>query len=66
MSVGSLMCGRSVQTTCFFIKPDKIITNYHVVGEIEKHNKIKVSFDYLRDDESTANQVENKEGYILI
>ena len=57
-SVGSLTYG-SVQATCFFIKPDKIVTNYHVVREIEKHHltKIKVSFDYLRDDKSTANQV---------
>ena len=63
-SVGLLMCGL-VQATCFLIKPGKIITNYHVIRDIMKkrnssaprqHNKIKVSFDYLRDDES-ANQV---------
>ena len=58
-SVGLLTYG-SVQATCFFIKPDKIITNYHVVREIGKHHltKIKVSFsEYLRDDISTGNQV---------
>ena len=33
-SVGLLTYG-SVQATCFFIKPDKIITNYHVVKEIK-------------------------------
>ena len=57
-SVGRLTCG-PVQATCFFIMPDKIITNYHVVREIEKHplTKIKVSFEYLRNDKSTANQV---------
>ena len=57
-SVGRLTCG-PFQATCFLIKPDKIITNYHVVREIEKHHltKIKVSFEYLRNDKSTANQV---------
>ena len=63
-SVGLLKCG-SIQATCFLIKPCEIITNYHVFREIEnqwrlsapsQHNKIKVTFDYLRDDEST-NQV---------
>ena len=57
-SVGLLTYG-SVRATCFFIKPDKIITNYHVVNAIKNPDltKIKVSFDYLRDDKSTANPV---------
>ena len=55
-SVGLLTYG-SVQATCFLIKPDKVITNYHVVRKIEKNHSTKVNFDYLRDDISTANSV---------
>ena len=63
-SVGLLKCG-SIQATCILIKRRQIITNYHVFRDIQKqrlssapcqHNKIKVSFDYLDDNES-ANQV---------
>ena len=59
-SVGCLRCG-DVQGTCFLVKENMIITNFHVYGFImEKrssssplsHEKIKILFDYSTPNES--------------